>query len=80
MGTRDPRFDPVWRAEEEEKAARRRQATYDEYDDPRPDVGSGANRKVWVHVGGRWHGHWVLMPAEEAAEASQHDLDRMGWE
>ena len=78
MGTRDPRFDPVWRAEEEAKAAARRSQS--KCDDPRPDVGSGADRKVWVHVGGRWHGHWVLMPAEEAAEASQHDLDRMGWE
>lgn len=56
--------------------------SYDGYEVDRPGVRSGDEEggKVWVHVGGRWHGHKVLMPAEEAAEMSPYDLDRMGIE
>lgn len=55
---------------------------YEGYEVDRPGVRSGDEEdgKVWMHVGGRWHGHKVLMPAEEAAEMSPYDLDRMGIE
>jgi hypothetical protein len=72
--TKDLRFDPIWRAEADAKATWRNRP---ERHDDRPDVGSGVDRKVWIWVGGRWYGHWELMPAEEVAEMSQFDIERM---
>ena len=41
--TKDPRFDPIWRAEADAKATWRNRP---ELHDDRPDVGSGVDRKV----------------------------------
>lgn len=72
--TKDPRFDPAWRAEADAKATWRNRP---ERHDDRPDVGSGVDRKVWVHVGGRNSNRYLLMPAEEAAEMGPFDAERM---